>query len=96
MEKEKSEDQRGGSVILVDEELNTVSLRMYNESEEEDQYKVIVEKDKGLSSPPDPFHKQISDLVNQYPDPWKKFSTCAAKEVKARGKNVAKYIEMEI
>lgn len=83
---------RGGAVILVDEDLNTVSLRMYNEDANSVKYLVRVEEATHEGEEKSPFYQRINDLVNSSVDPWKTFSATAADSVHVR----AKYLQARI
>ncbi len=68
----------GAAVLLVDETLQTVSLRMYNQSPNKEDYVVRVE----VASPNDnPFYDRLKAFVNSSSDPWKSFSALAADAV---------------
>ncbi len=78
----------GGAVILVDEYLNTVSLRMYNEDANSVKYLVRVEEATHEGEEKSPFYQRINDLVNSSIDPWKTFSAAAADSVHVRAKHL--------
>ncbi|WP_445474559.1 hypothetical protein ACT9XH_09285 [Methanococcoides methylutens] len=77
----------GGSVILMDKELNLVSLRMYNDGIVPEAYRVEVKKvdEKGRDNP---FYERISDLVNYEEEPWKQFSSEALRAMQERKKRL--------
>ena len=52
----------GGAVILIDENLETTSLRMYNESVDPNDYAVSVQEATHPGDPPGAFHKRIAGL----------------------------------
>lgn len=65
----------GGAVILLDESLNALSLRMYNESiTSPSDYKVTIEAVRRTSSEPNPLLMQVSDLIDNNSQPWSGFS----------------------
>lgn len=78
----------GGAVILVDDKLNTVSLRMYNEKTDPKKYSVRVEEATHDSEKKNPFYCQIRDLIKTSEDPWKKFSDIVARSVHVRAQNL--------
>jgi hypothetical protein len=78
----------GGSVILVDEELNAVSLRMYNEDANPANYSVKVEEASHPGEPVSPFCTRIAGLVNPSTAPWKAFSDAVARAVHVRAQNL--------
>jgi hypothetical protein len=59
----------GGAVVLLDENLNTVSLRMYNEAQSKGDYKVsaqtVIESE---------FSRKTIPSIRFDQDPWKAFS----------------------
>ncbi len=78
----------GGAVILIDENLEATSLRMYNESWDPDGYAVSVQEASHPGDPPGAFQKRISALVNQKPDLWKDFSQTVARAINVRAQNL--------
>ena len=87
---EHRETNHGASVVLVDDELNTTSIRMYNEAESPSLYRVKVEQ---ASTQNNPFHERIKNLVESPPTPeafekWRTFSREAAKAVEERSANL--------
>ena len=72
--KAKTQRTHGGAVILVDEELDTVSLRMYNEADTPADYRVSVEWSVHPGETPTPFQQRITGLVKPGDEPWKTFS----------------------
>jgi hypothetical protein len=78
----------GGAVILIDENLETTSLQMYNESEVLDDYKVKVESAAHAGDPPGLFHQKIEGLVNNAISPWKDFSRAVARGISVRAQNL--------
>ena len=82
------EPLHGGSVILIDEDLNATSLRMYNQANDDAAYSVRVEQATHAGEQENPFHHRISGLVNPAEDPWKTFSETAARSVRIRAQNL--------
>lgn len=82
------EPLHGGSVILVDEGLNTVSLSMYNEAADLEKYSVKVMEAKQAGEADNSFYHRIQGLINPAEDPWKAFSTIAARSVRIRAQNM--------
>lgn len=78
----------GGAVILIDEDLNAISLRMYDEGADSAKYSVRVEEAIHASEKNTPFYREIRDLVKASADPWKTFSAIAARSVSVRAKNL--------
>jgi len=78
----------GGAVILIDKDLNTTSLRMYNEADNSAEYLVRVEEATHAGEEKNPFYHRIRNLVNASEDPWKTFSAIAARSVRVRAQNL--------
>lgn len=76
--KAKTQPTHGGAVILVDENLDTVSLRMHNEADNPADYKVAVEWAAHPGEIATPFQRRITGLVNPAAEPWKAFSAAVA------------------
>lgn len=85
---ESSETQplHGGAIILIDDELNTTSLRMYNEADKKEDYKVIVESAGGVTNQ---LYAKIKGLVEPPSGRWAEFSSAAADAIEIRQKNLA-------
>jgi UDP-2,3-diacylglucosamine pyrophosphatase LpxH len=78
----------GGAVVLVDEDLNTTSLRMYNENSDPTRYSVEVREAFHSGQIRNPFHSQITGLVKPDKSPWKEFSASVARAVRVRAQNL--------
>ena len=78
----------GGAVILLDETLASLSLRMYNEGADPAKYSVCVEEATHGGEDKDPFYKRIGQLLDPNADPWKSFSQITAREVRIRRQNL--------
>lgn len=87
VENKNPEPIHGGAVVLVDEELNTISLRMYNENVSAAKYAVKVEEATRAGKPKSDFYQRISKLVKANNKPWEKFSALAAETVRKRMQN---------
>jgi len=68
----------GGAIILVDQQLNVVSLRMYNEAENHERYRVRLE---AVDSASNPLYAHLAPLVRGDQDPWLSFSRTVARNV---------------
>ena len=88
VESVEPQPRRGGAVVLVDEDLNTVSLRMYNEDADPSKYTVRVEKATHAGEKENPFYRRISGLVDPSKEPWKSFSITVARSVYIRAQNL--------
>ena len=68
----------GGAIVLADEVLNVVSVRMYNEAEKQRRPTVKVEAVDGSENP---LYEHVSRLVRCDQDPWLSFSRVVAENV---------------
>jgi hypothetical protein len=82
------EPMHGGAVILLDEDLNAVSLRMYNEDADHTKYSVRVEEATHAGENKSPFYHKIRSLVKASDEPWKTFSSVVADTVRKRAQNL--------
>lgn len=78
----------GGAIVLVSENLNLTSLRMYNETGNVEEYSVKVSEATHASDAVNPFYRRISGLVKKEKEPWKSFSTVVAESVYVRAQNL--------
>lgn len=78
----------GGAIILVDEELNTVSLRMYNEARQPEEYAVRAAHATHVGENENLFYQRIVPLVRPDRDPWKSFSEIVARAIRVRAQNL--------
>lgn len=77
----------GGAVVLVDEDLNTTSIRVYNESNDSEGYSVKVEEASQATDRPNLFHDRIKRLVESSEKRWKELSNTIARTVYIRREN---------
>ncbi|MHC5056078.1 MAG: metallophosphoesterase [Planctomycetota bacterium] len=82
------EPVHGGAVVLVDEELNAASLRMYNETADAKDYSVSVEEASHAGQPENPLHQKVASLVAANPGPWRAFSAEVARAVAVRARHM--------
>jgi hypothetical protein len=82
----------GGAVLLVDRDLNGVSLRLYNENVNAANYAVRVEESLHTGESGNPLYKRISALVDPATQPWKGFSSVVAEDVNIRRQNLRRRI----
>lgn len=78
----------GGAVILIDENLEATSLRMYNESADLDDYAVSAQEAAHVGDPPGTFHQRIAGFIDNTASPWKDFSQAVARAVSVRAQNL--------
>ncbi len=80
----KREPVHGASVVLADENLNLTSLRMYNEADNPDDYRVEVMRATHAGETKNSFHERIKSLVSRHADVFERFSRTVAREVYVR------------
>jgi hypothetical protein len=73
----------GGAIVLVDEDFNVASLRMYNEEAAGSEYRVEI---KSCGKTRNPLLDELKTTIEASRDPWKSFSATAAREVARRAK----------
>lgn len=86
----------GGAVVLVDENLDAVSLRMYNESLTGTVTSVLVAEARHPGDTPGPFFTRVDSLVKPDRLPWRAFSAAAARAVNVRAQNLRARINSPI
>lgn len=72
----------GAAALLIDEHLQTTSLRLYNQAILNEDYLVRVEEANPHVATSNTFHQRIKSLVQPNADPWKSFSRAVAEEVR--------------
>ena len=77
----KAQELFGGAVIMFDEDLNALSLRMYNESTRASDYTVKFAAIGPTPSSPSPFLEKIQSMVRPGSPPWSDFSRAVADAV---------------
>jgi len=78
----------GGAVILIDDDLDVVSLRMYNEDPSSENYRVRVEEAAHPGDPLGPFCTAVKGRITSSADLWKAFSDAVARAVHVREENL--------
>ncbi len=71
----------GAAVILIDETLQAISLRLYNQATSAGGYAVRVEESTHEGVASSPFYNRISALVKPSSEPWESFSATVAEAV---------------
>jgi hypothetical protein len=84
----------GAAALLIDERLQTTSLRLYNQADTPEDYLVRVEEAGTHVFTDNTFHQRIKSLVQPAEDPWKSFSAAVAKEVPIHSKLLQTKINM--
>ncbi len=72
----------GAAALLIDEQLQTTSLRLYNQALLDEDYLVRVEEANPHVATGNTFHQRIKSLVDPTAEPWKSFSRAVAEEVR--------------
>ena len=78
----------GGAVILIDENLNTATLRMYNERDNLNEYNVYVSEANHPGDESGPFFSEIAKRVSEIPKPFADFSKAVARAVSVRAEDL--------
>ncbi len=84
---------QGASAILLDEDLNAVALRFYNQTPDGSPMPVRLAKGEPDDGRPNPLYDRLDTLVDPGKEPWKTFSTAAASLVRERYADMAKTVE---
>jgi hypothetical protein len=71
----------GAAALLMDENLQATSLRLYNQAATSQEYTVQVEDAASANGAANPFHEHIKSLVQPTSDPWKSFSAAVSEAV---------------
>ena len=79
----------GGAAILLDDDLNIVSLRVYNETEHASRIKPRIETASHSTKAPNPLYKRLSRLVMPKAEPWLNCSRAIAEAVEIHGQRIA-------
>jgi hypothetical protein len=78
----------GAAAVLFDDDLNSASLRFFNQSSDRSSYRVGV----AHCGAPNPFSAKLDALVRPGEDPWKRFSRDAAELVEERHQAIDRII----
>jgi hypothetical protein len=79
----------GGAAILLDDHLNIVSLRVYNETTHPSHIKPRIETAAHSTKAPNPFYKRLSRFVSPKTQPWLDCSRAIADAVAIHGQRIA-------
>ena len=83
------EPLHGGAVVFVDEHLDAVSLRVYNESQDGVGYTVKIEQAMHPGEPHHGFYNRLAGLVTPAQEPWKRLSEELARTISVRAQNLS-------
>jgi hypothetical protein len=75
---------KGGAAIVVDEDLNVVSLRIYNEHDPQQQSPVHINAAEGENNP---LLRELSSLINPKAESWRRLSELADRAIIAHRQN---------
>lgn len=89
----RPDKRHGGAAILINDELDVVSLNLYNESQKETDFNVYVKEAVREGVPKSKFFERIDGLVDSTATPWREFSKTVAAECKKYAENQSKRIE---
>jgi hypothetical protein len=78
----------GGAGVLIDEDLNAASLRMYNENGDPAGYSLSVQEARHAGESENPLYIHLEALINQSDAPWKGFLENVAHAVRVRAQNL--------
>lgn len=78
----------GGAIVLLDENLNAISLRMYNENIDPELYTVTVKESLHTGETQSPFYSQIYESIEGSRKVWKDFSIVTSETVHERARNL--------
>jgi len=78
----------GGSVVLIDEDLNAVALRMYNEHADPAGYAVFLQEAGHSGESRNPLYNYLYPLIDQTVSPWHDFQETVARAVRVRAQNL--------
>jgi hypothetical protein len=81
----------GAAAVLLDENLDTVLLKMYTQHDQDDDYRVTVDALPDAAS--HAFGRRISELVDNDRGPWKGFNAAIARTVRERNLDLATIID---
>lgn len=85
----RPEPLHGGAVILVSDELDAVSLRMYNEAADGGAYEVRARTAWPPANSRPAFLQYVESIMHDDPEPWRSFSSVAREAVNLHTKLIA-------
>ncbi len=86
--------RQGGAAILLDEELNAVSLRLYDDASEGSSHQVYVQQADPEAS--NPLFAKVSNLVESDRQPWSGFSKSEADMAQQRRRDLAGIMDIAL
>jgi predicted phosphodiesterase len=86
------QQHRGGSVVLVDDEYHTTSIRMYNETAEPGGYSVSVKNASHEGEAANPLYEKVRKYIEGDSKVWNDFSAEVARSTHRRRENLRRRI----
>ena len=83
----------GGAIVLIDDDANLASLRMYNECDDTSDYRVSVQIAETTDDADNPLFSQLSKSIDPQNWPWSDFSKAAAVAVKQHNTRLASFLK---
>ena len=80
----------GASIVIVDEDLNVAPVRMYQQCDSPEKYRVEVKRVPGFDNP---LTAQLEEIVRPEEDPWLSFSKEAYRSVRDHRQNLQYKVE---
>ncbi len=80
--------RHGGAAVLMNENLDVASLRLYNEAADPGKYQVEVHEIPPPGAANSPFFLRLQGLVQPSQPPWSGFSQTVVEEVRIRAQNL--------
>lgn len=90
-----AEPLHGGAVVLVDDDLNVVSLGMYNENNDPAAYAVSLQEAGHVGESKNPLYTRLNSVIDPSASPWNEFSEAVARAVRVRAQNLRARINEE-
>lgn len=83
----------GAAIILLDEDLHAVSVKLYSQQAKPEHYQVEVKPVPGWGGDADEFADRVQDLIDSHRGPWDNLSTTVARVVRARADDLDQIIK---
>jgi len=83
----------GAAAVLLDDNLNTASLRLYNETKYPELYRVRVQEAARDSTTPNPLTRHVRSLLEKTSSTWNEFSRITTEEIEKHRKYLQYRIE---
>jgi hypothetical protein len=93
IEKPQYQEINGASVLVIDEELHSTSIRLYNEHNNIDEYKVYVSHAFENQIDANHIYFSVQRIINENTHIWNDFSQEVAKDVKLRAEQIGQRLK---